>query len=78
MCWVEMLRAHFSRASRAGSTALPDRLSRFLYHTGVVEEDAFRQWRKAGGDEAPSAPKAAMLSRLTEFFTWLDDATEED
>jgi len=40
-----------------------------LYSNGVLEKEAFQQWR-SGTDESPA--KAAVVARLADFFKSID------
>jgi len=46
-----------------------------LYNKDIVEEDGFQEWRDDENDSIPGKTKA--LVQVTDFFTWLNDAEEE-
>jgi len=47
-----------------------------LYNDDIVEEDGFQEWRDDEDESIPGKFKA--LIQVTDFFTWLNDAEEEE
>lgn len=47
-----------------------------LYNDDIVEEDGFQEWRDDEDESIPDKFKA--LIQVTDFFTWLNDAEEEE
>lgn len=49
----------------------------FLYDEDIISEDAFYKWEKST-DPAEKAGKGVAQTSVTQFFTWLREAEDEE